>query len=163
MSGSRKLLVVSGLGLSIWGMAYGLYYALFEEHQALDQMGLHLTTGFVRAAERNLPGSHAEIQAYAKTAFTYVRRVDVHSHWGGLAMLLIVLGIVFDRVAFEERKRFYLAAALVVGSVIFPLGVILQTVREGILPSGLAVFGSALIIAALSAVALGFARGGQQD
>ena len=45
------------------------------------------------------------------------------------------------------------------GSVGFPLGVILRTVnRGGVFPSALAVGGSALVIMALLAAAIGFAR-----
>jgi hypothetical protein len=45
-----------------------------------------------------------------------------------------------------------------VGSVLFPLGVLLQTVDHGNGPRVLAVLGSALVIAALAAFAVGFAR-----
>lgn|GEM_PF-391076 len=159
MSASRKLLLVSGLALAVWGMGYGLWYALFAEHQALDQMGASLANAFARAAERRMPEAHAALEAFAQTQFNYVRQVDVHSHWTGLAMLLIVFGAIFDRVGFDERKRFYLATILVVGAVSFPLGVVLQTANRGPIPKALAVLGSALVILALAAVALGFARG----
>jgi hypothetical protein len=85
--------------------------------------------------------------------------VDVHSHWIGLAMLMIVLGLVFDDLAFSERSRFAIALALLIGSVVFPLGVILQTARMAPLGSALAIAGSALIIAAMGATAVGFMRG----
>lgn len=159
MSASRKLLLVSGLALAVWGMGYGLWYALFAEHQALDQMGGSLANAFARAAERRMPEAHAALEAFARSQFNYVRHVDVHSHWTGLAMLLIVFGAIFDRVGFDERKRFYLATMLVVGAVSFPLGVVLQTANRGPIPKALAVLGSALVILALAAVALGFARG----
>jgi len=61
-------------------------------------------------------------------------------------------------VAFGERIRFGIALVLLIGSVIFPLGVILQTTDGGMLASALAIVGSALIIVALAAVAVGFAR-----
>jgi hypothetical protein len=162
MSGSRTLLILGGLALAVWGMSYGLWYALFDEHQTLDQIGASLATGFARAAERKMPEAHAALDAYAAAKFEYVREVDVHSHWGGLAMLLIVLGVVFDRVAFDERKRLYLAGTLIVGSAIFPLGVIWQTINAGIVPQMIAVIGSGLVTVALGAVAIGFAHSGEQ-
>ncbi|MFQ5696403.1 MAG: hypothetical protein ACE5HB_10475, partial [Terriglobia bacterium] len=105
------------------------------------------------------PQAHAALDAYARAKFEYVREVDVHSHWTGLAMLLLLLGVIFDHVGFAERKRFYLAALLVVGSVLFPLGVILQTVNRGLVPEMLAVLGAGLLVVALGAVAVGFANG----
>ena len=53
----------------------------------------------------------------------------------------------------------WLAAALVTGSFVFPMGVILQTVSHGaVYASALAIFGSAIVTVALIAVAWGFAR-----
>lgn len=158
MSGTRKLLIAGGLALIIWGMSYGLWFAVFDEHQTLEGMGVSLATAFANAAERKLPEANAALDRYAAIRFEYLREVDVHSHWGGLAMLLIVLGMVFDRVGYDERKRMALAALLLAGSVIFPLGVILQTFDRGPLPQGVAVAGSGMLIAAMAAVAVGFLR-----
>jgi len=161
MSPARKLLIVSGLLLTLWGLGWGLVYAVFVEHQTLDSLGGEITTAFVRAAERNLPDAHASLAAYADTEFRYVRQVDVHSHWTGLAMMLIVLGVAFERVNFSESMRMRLAVALVIGAVAFPLGVILQTLMKGALPSVLAVAGAAIVTIGLAGSAWGFARAGQ--
>ena len=158
MSGSRKLLIISGVVLAIWGMSFGLYYALFAEHQALDKIVSSLTTGFTQGAQGDLIEARASLQTYADTQFDYVRSVDVHSHWLGLAMLLIVFGVAFDRVGFTERRRMLLAWSLIIGSVTFPLGVILQTLDRGIIPQAVAAIGAVLVITALAAIALGFAR-----
>jgi hypothetical protein len=158
MISPARLLILGGLALAIVGMSYGLYFAVFVEHQTLDTIGGSLATSFVRAAERKLPESQAALDAYAETKYVYTRQVDVHSHWIGLGMLLIVLGAAFERVSFGDRVRFLLALALLGGSSIFPLGVILQTFDHGPAPRAIAIVGSGLIIAALSAVALGFAR-----
>ena len=159
MSAARKLLVFGGVSLAAFGMLYGLHYAIFIEHQTLDRMGGSLATAFVHAAERNLPDAHTALESYGDTRYDYVRQVDVHSHWIGLAMLMIVMGIAFDSVGFGERTRFWIALALMLGSVIFPLGVILQTqTHGGMVASALAVAGSVLVIGSLTAVAVGFAR-----
>lgn len=158
MSASRKLLLASGLLLTIWAMSYGLWYALFAEHQHLEGMGASLATAFTRAAERNMAEAGTAIRAYAVTKFAYVRHVDVHSHWGGLALLLIVFGAIFDRLSFEERSRLRLAVILLAGSVIFPLGVILQVVDGSWWPRALAALGSGMVTIALVFVAWGFAR-----
>jgi len=159
VSRARKVLIFGGIALATFGMLYGLYYALFVEHQTLDQMGGSLATAFVNAAERKVPESRAALDTYAATKYDYVRQVDVHSHWIGLAMLMIVLGVAFDRGAFGETVKLCIALALTAGSVVFPLGVILQTVSHGsIVASALAIVGSALVIIALAATAFGFAR-----
>jgi len=158
MSAARKLLILSGIALAVWGMGWGLAYAVFFEHQVLDAMGGQITTGFVGAAQRNLPAAHAALATYAHSEFNYVRQVDVHSHWIGLAMVLIVLGIVLDRVNLDARLRWWLALMLAVGSAVFPLGVTLQTLMAGPLPLALAAVGAGLVIAGMAVAAWGFAR-----
>src|SRR5690349_8059949 len=101
MSASRRVLLLGGVALAAFGMLYGVHYALFVEHQTLDRMGGSLANGFVRAAERNIPAAQAAVSDFGATKYDYVRQVDVHSHWIGLAMLMMVLGVVFDRVEFS--------------------------------------------------------------
>ena len=165
MSRSRKLLILGGTVLAVLGMLYGLHYAVFVEHQTLDRMGGSLAGAFAHAAERRWDDSQSALTAYRETKYDYVRQVDLHSHWIGLAMLLIVLGVVFDEVAFAERARFAIALAMLTGSIVFSLGVILQTVHMApqmaqLGGSALAIAGSALVIAALAATAVGFMREG---
>lgn len=163
MSQARKLLIVSGLVLATLGMLYGLYYAVFVEHQTLDRMGGALAQGFVHAADKNMPEAHGSIDQYAAAKYDYVRQVDLHSHWIGLAMLLIVLGAAFDWVALDDRSRMLAAVGLALGSFLFPLGVILQTLTHGsAFSKGLAILGSALVTIALAAVAWGFSREARQ-
>jgi dipeptide/tripeptide permease len=158
MSHARKLLWWSAFALALWGMSFGFWYAVLVEHQTLDGLGAHLATAFMHAAARDLPAAHASLASYTATEFVYVRQVDVHSHWIGLALLLFVLGIGFDRLAIARRQQDYLAVALCAGSAIFPLGVMLQTMIRGPLPDVLAIIGAAMVIVALAVVALGFAR-----
>lgn len=158
MNASRRILFFGGLILAAFGMLYGLHYALFVEHQTLDRMGGSLTAAFFHAAEGHLPESESALEGYASTKYDYVREVDSHSHWIGLAMLLIVMGAIFDRVAFSERVKFWISIALLVGAVVFPLGVVLQTVGRGAyFASALALLGSASVTIALAAVAWGLA------
>ncbi len=159
MSGSRKVLIIGSLVIAIFGMGYGLYYAVFTEHQTLDGLGSSLATGFARAAERRMPESQAALDDAAQRSFVYVRQVDAHGHWIGLAILLLILGIGFERVAFGERIRFYLALALLSGAVLFPLGVLLETWSRGPGPQAIAIVGSCFVILGLSGVAWGFWRG----
>jgi hypothetical protein len=158
MSGARRLLILGGIALALWGMSFGLWYAVWAEHQALDSIGVALANGFGAAAERNPMVSEASLKQYREAKYVYDRQVDVHGHWIGLAMLLIVVGIGFDRIRFAESLKYLLAAGLFLGAVIFPLGVLLQTASHGMLPRAVAIAGAALVIASLAGSTLGFAR-----
>jgi len=139
-------------------MSYGLFYAVFVEHQTLDSIGGSLTGAFVHAAEPSIAASQASMEAYKAANYIYVRQVDAHGHWIGLGTLLVILGIAFGRVGFAESLRRRLAFALLAGAVLFPLGVLLETFSIGLFPKAIAVAGSALVIASLAGIALGFSR-----
>ena len=158
MTRSGRILTIGGLLLAVWGMAYGLYYAVWVEHQTLDDIGSSLAGSFVRAAEGFRTQSQQAMQSYAAANYAYVRQVDAHGHWIGLGLLLIVLGIAFGRVAFSEKIRTALASALLAGAFLFPAGVLLETAMAGSLPKAVAVLGSALVIISLAGIALGFSR-----
>ena len=155
---ANKLLIFGGLMLAAFGMLYGLHCAIFVEHQTLDRMGGSLALAFQDAAERDLPAAQLAIDDYAETKYDYVRQVDAHSHWIGLAMVMIIFGAVLEQTAFAERTRSIIAIALALGSFSFPGAVILQTWTHGSPFSlALAAVGSALVIGAMLAAAVGFA------
>ncbi len=155
---ARRLLLFGGIALAILGMSYGLWYAVFAEHQALDRIGHSLSSGFQAAAERNSAAAENSLRQYRQAKYVYDRQVDVHGHWIGLAMLLIVLAIAFDHVSLSERSKMLLAWALFLGSALFPLGVLMQTWNHGPLPRAIAILGSTLVTAALAGMLLGLMR-----
>lgn len=163
MSSVRRLLLLGGIALAIWGMGYGLWYAVFAEHQALDGIGASLAGGFSAAAQRDSAQVASSLEQYREAKYNYDRQVDVHGHWIGLAMLLIVIGIGFDRLRASDRLKLLLALGLLLGAIVFPLGVLLQTISHGLLPRAVAIVGSALVIVSLAGITLGFARNQAQD
>lgn len=158
MRRGQRLLILGGVALALLGMGYGLWYAIFLEHQELGSIGGTLAAGFSAAAERNPAGAGDALKQYHELKYAYDRHVDVHGHWIGLAMLLLLLGIAFDRIALSERIKLLLAYGAVLGAFIFPFGVLLQAFSHGPAPRALAVLGSALVIASLAGMTLGFTR-----
>jgi len=155
---ARQLLLLGGIALAILGMSYGLWYAVFAEHQALEGIGHSLSSGFQAAAERNSAAAENSLLQYRQAKYAYDRQVDVHGHWIGLAMLLIVLAIAFDHVSLSERSKMLLAWAMFLGSALFPFGVLMQTWSHGPLPRAIAILGSTLVTAALAGMLLGLMR-----
>ena len=159
MSRSRRILIAGGIALAVFGMAYGMWYAIFAEHQALEEIGVSLSSAFSGAAQRDAAQSGAALLRYKESKYVYDRQVDVHSHWIGLAMVLIVLGLSFDQVSFSEKLKIWIAVGILAGAWAFPLGVLFQAYGHGPLPRILAISGSAMEIVSLCFIALGFARG----
>lgn len=163
MSAARRLLIVGGIALALLGMVYGVWYAVFAEHQEINGIGKSLTTSFSAAAKRDSAAAGAALQEYKELKYSYGRHVDAHGHWIGLAMVLVVLGIGLERVGFNERLTMLLAAGLVLGSFLFPLGVLLQTFSHGRAPQAITVVGSALVILSLAGMTVGFAMPDKND
>lgn len=158
MTGSKRILLLGGIAVALLGMTYGLWYAVFAEHQALDGIGASLARNFSAAANRNPAQAAQAMGAYRVAKYNYDRQVDAHGHWIGLAMVLVVLAIGFDYVSFSEKQKLWLALCLLIGSVLFPLGVLLEIVDHGAVPKIIAVIGSGMVIAALAAAIAGFVR-----
>jgi len=155
---ARQLLLFGGLALAILGITYGLWYAVFAEHQALDGIGVSLTTGFQAAAQRNPADAEKALLQYRQAKYNYDRQVDVHGHWLGLSMLLIVLAIASDQISIAEKWKLLFALGLLLGSVLFPFGVLMQTWSHGQLPRIVTIAASGLLIAAVGFTTLGFLR-----
>ena len=155
---ARQILLLGGIALAILGMSYGLWYAAFAEHQALDGIGHSLSSGFQAAAERNSVGAENSLLSYREAKNAYDRQVDVHGHWIGLSMLLMVLAIGFDHVSLPEKIKQLFAWALLLGATLFPFGVLMQTWSRGPLPRAIAILGSGLVIVALAGMVLGLMR-----
>jgi hypothetical protein len=155
VSTARRVLLLGGIALAIVGMCHGTWYAVFAEHQALDGIGESLANAFTLASERNVAQVTTALAEYRNAKYAHERQVDAHGHWIGLAMLLIVLGMAFDRVALAQKQKLALAIGLLAGATLFPLTVLLQVFSHGSVPRVLTVASSALMIATLAITALG--------
>ena len=158
MRRAQQMLAIAGLALAVWAMTYGFYYAVWIEHQTLDHIGGWLAGAFQHAAMRDMTAARAGLDDYARAKYVYTREVDAHSHWIGMAMVLLALAALWNRLEFGEVARRMLAGALILGAYGFPLGVLLQNHLAAPIGQGVAVITSGLLIVAFAMVAYGFAR-----
>ena len=123
---AQKILILTATFLIAFTMAFGVAYALFDEHQTLVGMGTLMATGFMEAAEGNMEASFVALDSYGALAREYGYEVHAHGHWGMLALILLILGLVFKRLGLSEAQGIALAWLLALSAVLFPLGVLLQ-------------------------------------
>jgi len=126
MSNAQRVLILTGVFLIACTMVFGVAYAIFDEHQTLVGMGVQMATSFVEASQGNMDAAHGALDSYAAISAEYRNEVHSHGHWGMLSLILIVLGLVFDRMALNEKQALALAWVLALSAVLFPLGVLLQ-------------------------------------
>ena len=127
MTMPQRILILTGLFLIAFTMAFGVWYAVFDEHQTLVGMGVSLATSFAEAARGDLPAAMAALDSYSDIAAEYRREVHAHGHWGMLSLVLIVLGVLFDKLRLSQRQALWLAALMAASAALFPLGVLLQS------------------------------------
>lgn len=160
MTSARSLLIVGGLVAAIWGMGYGIWYALFDEHQTLTAMGSNLAGGFIHAAAGDLDKARQSLEQFSRWSGEYTLEVHAHGHWIALGMLLMVLGLAIDALRYGQKTRYLLALMLLVGTFVFPTGILLQTTGLAIVGKVLSVLGSGLLLVSMFLVAIGItARG----
>jgi hypothetical protein len=126
MNSPQRVLVLTGLFLIAFTMAFGVWYAIFDEHQTLVGMGVHMATGFAEMAAGNPEASTTALENYADLSREYGREVHAHGHWGMLSLVLIIIGLAFNRLSLGERQGLLLAWLLALSAALFPLGVLLQ-------------------------------------
>ena len=124
MTQAQRILILTGAFLIAMTMAYGVGYALFDEHQTLQGMGIQLATAFVEASKGNLDAAYQAIDNFGLISIEYRNEIHSHGHWGMLSLILIILGLVFNRLGFSEKNRLALAWLLALSAALFPLGVL---------------------------------------
>jgi hypothetical protein len=153
---ANRSLMTFGLLLATLGMTYGLWYALFDEHQTLQGLGQLMAQTFSHAAENNLEQSFNAMVSLGKLAKEYDREVHFHSHLILLSMLMMVLACCINQASYSEKILNLLALALIVGTLTFPVGVFIQSQGFALLGKILAAFGSTLFLGAFALLTLGF-------
>jgi len=126
MTAAQRILILTGIALIACTMVFGVGYALLDEHQTLVGMGTQMATGFMAASSGDMESAYAALDAYGALTQEYRNEVHSHGHWGMLSLILIVLGLVFDRLALSSGQALLVACLLAVSTTLFPLGVVLQ-------------------------------------
>ena len=74
MTRARRILLFGGIALAIVGMCHGTWYAVFAEHQALDQIGGSLASAFtqieIRHRRRLVSPNTAQVSTYTTARST---------------------------------------------------------------------------------------------
>ncbi len=158
MNAAQRILILAGIALIAFTMAFGVAYALFDEHQTLVGMGMHMASGFMEASAGNMQAAHAALDAYGSLSQEYRNEVHSHGHWGMLALILIVLGLVFKRLTLSAGQAVVLASILALSAALFPLGVLMQIGPAAGLGKVFSMLGSSGMILGLLVAVYGLLR-----
>ena len=155
MTSANKTYIVGGLLLVLIGLIFGVYYAIFDEHQTLVAMGMAFAQSFFEAAAGNETGVSESIEVFRANSFEYVREVSFHAHIIELGTLALIIPLFAHRIGWSDGRKLLIARLFIIGSLVFTVAVLAQTVALGPLTQGLAVMGSGLVIACVGILVLG--------
>lgn len=159
MNAAQRILIIAGIAIIGFTMSFGVWYAIFDEHQTLNAIGLNLASGFIHAATGDLSAAMTSLDNYAAVNREYRFEVHSHGHWGMLALILLILGLVFQQLGLSERQGLALAWLLALSAALFPLGILIQTGPALAIGKALSLFGAVGMVLGLLVSAWGLIRG----
>src|SRR5713226_8575784 len=122
---ARRLLVLGGIGLILVGMIFGDIFAVFVLHQN----AAHVGSSLAGAAQAALAGDSAEVLSHFRDVGSFLEnrgtKVDTHVHMIDFGYLALMLAIIQPWVALSEAAKKRLAALLISGAALLPVGVFL--------------------------------------
>ncbi|MGA8075375.1 MAG: hypothetical protein WB995_18010 [Candidatus Acidiferrales bacterium] len=122
---ARRLLVIGGVALILVGMLWGDIFAVFVLHQNASRINADLLAATNAVAVRDpasVPPHFMAIGGFLENRGT---KVDAHVHMIDFGYLALLLALVQPFVAFSESARRKLAALLLLGAALLPVGVFL--------------------------------------
>src|SRR5712675_630466 len=123
--GSRRLLVLGGIGLILTGMFFGDIFAVYTLHQNAAQVGANLAA----AANAALSGNGQAVLANFRNVGMFLEsrgtKVDTHVHMIDFGYLALLLAILQPWVALPDGLKKKLAWIFLAGAWLLPVGVYL--------------------------------------
>jgi hypothetical protein len=123
--GSRRLLVLGGVGLILVGMLFGDIFAVFILHQNAARVGASLSA----AAHAALAGDSSSVLANFQKVGGFLEnrgtKVDTHVHMIDFGYLALLLAILQPWIRLSETMKRRLAWIFLFGAGLLPVGVFL--------------------------------------
>lgn len=110
-----------------------------------DAKKTHFVEALKQASAGDLQKAETELIEGIETEDSFRNRISAHSHALGLALLVLLFGLIQPFLGLPERVRSIFACVLVVGTFLQPIGVLIEiaNVTAGI---SVIVIGAALTI-----------------
>jgi hypothetical protein len=122
---ARRLLVIGGVALILVGMLWGDIFAVFVLHQNASRINENLLAATNAVAVHDpssVPQHFMAIGGFLENRGT---KVDAHVHMIDFGYLALLLALVQPFVALSESAKRKLAALLLFGAALLPVGVFL--------------------------------------
>ncbi|HKO03643.1 MAG TPA: hypothetical protein VJW51_02785 [Candidatus Acidoferrales bacterium] len=121
--GARRLLVLAGLTLFLAGTILGDVFAVFVLHPNADRIGQALTAATAAVRQHRPEEAGRSFEAIGGFLENRGTKVDAHAHMIGFGYLAMLLAMLFPWIRLSESASRRLAALLIIGGVLLPVGV----------------------------------------
>jgi len=121
--GARRLLVLGGLALFLGGTILGNVFAVFILHPNADRIGQALVAATAAVRQHRAEDAGQNFAAIGGFLENRGTKVDAHAHMIGFGYLAMLLAILFPWIRLSESASRWLAALLITGGVVLPVGV----------------------------------------
>jgi hypothetical protein len=122
---ARRMLVIGGIALILVGMTFGDIFAVFVLHPNADRIGESLLAASRAVTAQDARGAASAFQNIGGLLENRGTKVDAHVHMIAFGYLALLLALLQPFVAFDERRKKFLAKLFLVGAVLLPVGVFL--------------------------------------
>lgn len=159
MKSPQRILLVGGLLIIVVGLVYGAAYNWLVGYDTLTTLRESYGAAVWAAASGDEATFGQALARGKQMNYRYVRVVDVHTHLIKVASLVLLLGLLYPLIPDPSKAVVRWVLVLVVGTVLFPLGVFLEIVTSSILAQAVAALGALMVITAFAALFLNISRG----
>ncbi len=156
-SSAGRALLAGGLALVVLGFLHGAYYAAVDlyRHEALDYS--LLSEMGIAATAKNVAAVDTALSEYGRLAGEKAVNIAAHAHAIEFGLLAMLLAFFQPYVSLRDSWKQNWAWALLCGSLVLPVFVLLE-LKLGLLAGGIADVGGLLVIIALLAMWIGIVR-----
>lgn len=166
-SWASRALLNGGTVLILAGFLHGAFYAVFDlqTHESQDQVALETMISASAAQQNkatpNMRDAHSVVEGYGIIQAEKPVNIAAHLHIVEFGLLAILLAFIQQQVFLAEPWKRRWAAALLTGSAVLPVFVLLE-LRFGLVAGGIADAGGLLVIVALIGMLVGVLRNERQ-
>ncbi len=159
MSGAERWLVLAALACMLGASLYGAIHGRAHGDETRLVLREQYAPAFLAAARGDVASAQALLARGQARQVAVGRAVSVHAHLGNLGVLLLLAGLVLPLTGWGRRGRQVVAAGLIAGAVLYPLGIHLQIGALGIaIPRAIAGAGALLTLGSVAALLAGVFR-----
>lgn len=150
MTDPERWVVTLGLVLFIGGLAGSLTYTQVVNHRTYPELTAQFGQGFERLARGEPTEARREMMKAKLASYRHVRASDAKTHLLKVSALVILVGVLLPLIPWSSRTIHWSSGILLVGTVLFPLGLFWEVFSRALIPQLVAGLGALMVFLSFS-------------